>query len=86
MKHRYRGTYVIEKIPDEGDPLVLFSVSHELEGPHVVDVHEHLLSGVSEKIVKLQPVLASAEDEPEPPHIEVVPNAPTIKSVNNDKE
>ena len=83
---KYRGTYVIERIPEDGDPEVIFSVSQELEGPNVVEVHDALLGAVSEKIVKLQPVLTTAEDEPTPPHVEAVPNAPTIKSVNNDKE
>lgn len=83
---KYRGTYVIERIPEEGDPEVLFSVSHEINAPSVIEAHEPLLTAVSEKIVKLQPVLATAEEPTEQPHIEVVPNAPTIKSVTNDKE
>lgn len=83
---RYRGTYVIERIPDEGDPEVLFSASEELTAPTAADAHDPLLTKLSETINRLSPMLVNAEDDPEPLPAEVVPNAPTIKSVTHEKE
>lgn len=83
---KYRGTYVIERERADGEWEVLFSASDEISAPSAAGAHDSLLTKVSEKIVKLSPMLTTAEDDPEPLPIEVVPNAPTIKSVTNEKE
>lgn len=83
---KYRGTYVIERESDEGDWEVLFSASDELNAPNVAEAHDPLLNLVGETINRLAPMLVNAEDEPEPLPTEAVPNAPTLRSVNNEKE
>ena len=83
---KYRGTYVIEREKADGEWEVLFSASDEMDGPSVVAVHDPLLTKVGETIQRLTPMLTTAEDDPTPLPIEAVPNAPTIKSVNNEKE
>lgn len=82
---KYRGTYVIER-EKGGEWEVLFSTSDEIDAPSASEAHDPLLVKVSEKIVKLAPMLTTAEDDPEPLPVEVVPNAPTIKSNTNEKE
>jgi hypothetical protein len=84
----YRGTYVIERVPEEedGTPEVLFSVSSELPGPSVSEAHDPLLLKVSEKIERLRPLLATAEEEPDALPVEHVPNAPTLRSVNPEEK
>ena len=83
---KYRGTYVIEREKDDGEWEVLFSASDEMDGPNVMAVHDPLLTKVGEVIQRLTPMLTTAEDDPAPLPNEAVPNAPTIKSVNNEKE
>lgn len=83
---KYRGTYVIERQTDDDTWEVLFSASDEIDAPSADVAHDPLLTKVSEKIVKLTPMLATAEDDPAPLPVEAVPNAPTIKSVTNEKE
>ena len=83
---KYRGTYVIERENENGDWDVLFSASHDQDGPNVAEAHDPLLNGVSEKIERLRPMLLTAEEDPEPLPVETVPNAPTIRSVNDKKE
>lgn len=84
---KYRGTYVIERQLEDGQWEVLFSASDELNGPSVAEAHDPLLTMVSEKINRLTPMLTTAEEDPDQaPPVEVVPNAPTIRAVNNEKE
>ena len=82
---KYRGTYVIEREKD-GDWEVIFSASHELEGPTITETHDPLLHHVSEKIERLRPMLDTAEDDLTPVPVESVPDAPTIKTITHEKE
>lgn len=83
---RYRATYVIERELEEDMYELLFSASVEQTADDVMSAHDPLLESMGERIESLKPMLSRAEDDPEPPHIETVPNTPTIMSVNEKKE
>lgn len=82
----YRGTYVVERQKEDGEYEVLLSVSEEVSGHHVQETYDDLLSGVSEKIEKYRSMLHLAEEDPSGVENDAVPNAPTIRSVENKED
>lgn len=82
----YRGTYVIERKNEDGSYELLFSVSDELASPSADAVFDPLLLSVSTKIEKFRSMIGDADEDPTDLPIEVVPNSPTIRSVEIQKE
>lgn len=82
----YRGTYVIERQNEDGEWELLLSVSEDVPSDSIVNAHDDLLNGVSQKIEKYRTMLPMAEENPDDVPVEVVPNSPTIRSVETQKE
>ena len=82
----YRGTYVIERQNEDGEYEVLLSVSEETTTPDIQLAYDILLHGVSQKIEKYRPMLDMAVEDIDDVPVEVIPNSPTIRSVESQKE
>ena len=77
----YRGTYVIERKTDDGEYEVLLSVSEDTDAPDIESAYNPLLLGVSGKIERYRPMVGMAEEEQHNLPTEIVPNSPTLRSV-----
>lgn len=86
MTQSYRGTYVIERKTDDGEYEVLLSVSEETAIPDIDMAYDALLNSVSVTLEKYRHMLSAAEAETPDLPVEVVPNSPTIRSVEPQKE
>lgn len=82
----YRGTYVIERQTEDGEWELLLSVSEEHSSNNIAESYDHLLNGVSGKIEQYRPMLFEMSEDDDDTHVEVVPNSPTIRSVESQKE